>query len=144
MACLYSQNSQTYGASQLHSLSRFVFVYMRGGPALLGGISLLTTEISPRRAGNFPYKENLGPPRRTSKSKLHTHDKCCLDQHFLDNFSFHKLCFLCVGSKWKLVRKYRIPGTWENKCSLIAQVTRQTSDPFKNDPFFWHRFNCSR
>ena len=29
---------------------------MRRGPALLGEISLLTTEISPRRAGNFPYK----------------------------------------------------------------------------------------
>ena len=40
-------------ASQLNSLSKFVFVYMRGGPALLGEISLLTTEISPRRAGNF-------------------------------------------------------------------------------------------
>ena len=36
-------------ASQLNSLSKFIFVYMRGGPALLG-------EISPRRAGNFPYK----------------------------------------------------------------------------------------
>ena len=42
-------------ASQLNPLSKFVFVYMRGGPALLGRISLLTTEISPRRAGNFPY-----------------------------------------------------------------------------------------
>ena len=30
-------------ASQLNSLSKFIFVYMRGGPALLGGISLLTT-----------------------------------------------------------------------------------------------------
>ena len=30
-----------------------------GGPALLGGISVLTIEISPRRAGNFPYKRNL-------------------------------------------------------------------------------------
>ena len=36
-------------ASQLNSLSNFIFVYMREGPALLGG-------ISPRRAGNFPYK----------------------------------------------------------------------------------------
>ena len=35
-----------------------------------------------------------GPPRRASKSKLCTHDKGCLDQHFLDNFSFHKLCLL--------------------------------------------------
>ena len=35
-------------------------------------------------------------PKRASKSKLRTHDKGCLDQHFLDNFSFHKLClFMC-------------------------------------------------
>ena len=81
-------------ASHLNSLSKFVFIYMRGGPALLGGISLLTTEISPRRAENFHINalKRAGPPRRASKSKLRTHDKCCLDQHFLDNFSFHKLC----------------------------------------------------
>ena len=36
--------------------SQFVFAYTRGGPAVLGGISLLTTEISHRRAGNFQYK----------------------------------------------------------------------------------------
>ena len=30
-------------ASQLNSLSKFVFVHMGGGPALLDGISLLTT-----------------------------------------------------------------------------------------------------
>ena len=74
-------------ASQLNSLSKFVFVYMRGGPALLG-------EISPRKAGNFHINalKRAGPPRRASKSKLRTHDKVCLDQHFLDNVSFHKLC----------------------------------------------------
>ena len=83
-------------ASQLNSLSKFVFVHMRGGPALLGGISLLTTDISSRRAGNFHINalKRAGPPRRASKSKLRTHDKGCLDQHFLDNFSFHKLCLL--------------------------------------------------
>ena len=43
-------------ASQLNSSSKFVLVYIRRGPAFLGGISLFTTEISPRRAGNFPYK----------------------------------------------------------------------------------------
>ena len=50
----------------------------------------MTTKISPRRAGNF------------HKSKLRTHDEGCLDQHFLDNFSFHKssVC-LCVGYKVK-------------------------------------------
>ena len=42
-------------ASQLNSLLKFVFVYMRGGPAVLGGISLLTNEISPNRGGNFPF-----------------------------------------------------------------------------------------
>ena len=62
-------------------------------PAILGGISLLTTEISPRRAGNFPYKR-----------------KGCLDQHFLDNFSFHKLCmFVCTNIGFRV--------SWENKCS---------------------------
>ena len=30
-------------ASQLNSLSKFIFIYMRGGPVLLGGISLWTT-----------------------------------------------------------------------------------------------------
>ena len=40
--------------------------------------------------------KSADPPRRASKSKLRTHDKGCLDQHFLDNFSFHKLClFMC-------------------------------------------------
>ena len=29
--------------SQLNCLLKFIFVYMRGGPALLGGISLSTT-----------------------------------------------------------------------------------------------------
>ena len=44
---------------------------MRGRPALLREISLLTTEISPRRAGNFHINaiKRSGPPRRASKSK---------------------------------------------------------------------------
>ena len=68
-------------ASQLNSLSKFVFVYMRGG-----------LEIS-----HINALKRAGPPRRASKSKLRTHDKDCLDQHFLDNFSFHKLClFMCM------------------------------------------------
>ena len=73
-------------ASELNSLSKFVFVYMRGAPALT------------RRAGNLHINalKRAGLPRRASKSKLHTHDKGCLDQHILDNFSFHKLClFMC-------------------------------------------------
>ena len=107
-------------ASQLNSLSKFVFVYMRGGPALLGEISLLTTEISPRRAGNFHINalKSAGTPRRASKSTLRTHDKGCLDQNFLDNFSFHKLCvFMC-----RLLNEnvYKIIGfrvSSENKCT---------------------------
>ena len=72
--------------SQLNSLSKFVFVYMRGGPALLGGLEIFHINALKR----------AGPPRRASKSKLRTHDKGCLEQHFLDNFSFHKLClFMC-------------------------------------------------
>ena len=43
-------------ASQLNYLSKFIFVYMRGRPALLGGISPLTTrDLALRRAGNFPF-----------------------------------------------------------------------------------------
>ena len=70
---------------------------MRGGPALLGEISLLTTEISPRRVGHF----DINAFKRASNSKLHTHDKGCLDQHFLDNFHFTSSVFLCVGYKMK-------------------------------------------
>ena len=80
-------------ASQLNYLSKFVFVDMRRGPVPLGEISLLTTDISPRRAGNFHINAfKRAAPRKASKSKFRTHDKGCLDQHFLDNFSFHKLC----------------------------------------------------
>ena len=61
--------------SVLNSLSKFIFVYMRGVPALiLGGISLLTTEISPWGGG--------GGGGGAGNSKLRTHDKVCLDQHF--------------------------------------------------------------
>ena len=43
-------------ASQLNCLSKFIFVDMRGRPALLDGISLLTTrDLALRRAGNFPF-----------------------------------------------------------------------------------------
>ena len=63
-------------ASQLNSLSKFVLVYIRGGPGLLGGISLFNTEISPRRAGNFPYKctTRADPPigGLASQSSVHT------------------------------------------------------------------------
>ena len=70
-------------ASQLNSLSKFVFVYMRGGPARyrlprsrLGGLEIFHINAS--------------------QSSVHTHDKVCLGQHFLDNFLFHKFClFMC-------------------------------------------------
>ena len=71
-------------ASQLNPLSKFIFVYMRGGPALLGGISLLTTEISPRRAGNFPYKKTLPWPA-----------------FVWITFNFTSSVCLCVGYKMK-------------------------------------------
>ena len=44
-------------------------LYERSSSPLLGGISLLTTEISPRRTGNFPYKrteEGCPPTKRAS------------------------------------------------------------------------------
>ena len=50
-------------ASQLNSLSKFVFIYMRGG------------EISPRRAGNFPINalKRAGlPGGLASQSSVHT------------------------------------------------------------------------
>ena len=55
-------------ASQLNSLSKFIFVHMKAGPAFLGGISLLTTrDLAYKRAGNLPYINAL---KRASKSKL--------------------------------------------------------------------------
>ena len=47
-------------ASQLNSLAKFIFVFARGLPALLGRISVSTTRdlalAGWRRVGNFPYK----------------------------------------------------------------------------------------
>ena len=86
-------------ASQLNSLSKFVFVYMRRGPVPLGETSLLTSDISPRRAGNFHINalKRAGPPRRASKSKLRTHDKACLGQHvFWITFNFTPVLFVYV------------------------------------------------
>ena len=95
-------------ASQLNYLSKFVFVHMRGGPAVLGEISLFNTEISPRRAGNIPFSSQEGWKYSiflpgglallgglASQSSLHT-TKGGLTGYFLDNISFHKLClFMC-------------------------------------------------
>ena len=104
-----------------------------GGPALLVGlavldeISLLTTKISPRRAGNFHINtlKRAGPPRRASKSKLRRHNKGCLDQHFLDNFSFHKLClFTCIGYKMKTNNLYANIGF---RVSALSATWRRAS-----------------
>ena len=66
-----------------------------------GGISLLATEILLRRAGNFPRRAG-NFPRRASKSKLPTHDKGCLGQHFFwITFHFTSSVCLCVGYKMK-------------------------------------------
>ena len=83
-------------ASQLNSLSKFVFVYMRGGQPSLA------------RSRYWLPRSRLGgleivhfPPGRASKSKLHRHDKGWLDQHFLDNFNFTSSVCLYVGYKIK-------------------------------------------
>ena len=55
---------------------------------------------------------------RASKSKLRTHDKSCLDQHFLDNFSFHKLC-LCVGYKMKTCTQISDSG-FRGKINVVS------------------------
>ena len=70
-------------ASQLNSLTKFLFVYMRGGPALLGGISQLTTEISQRTA-------LLGG--LANQSSVHTTKFVLASIFFLDNFSVYKFC----------------------------------------------------
>ena len=64
---------------------------MRGGLAFLGEISLLTTEISPRRAGNFHINalKRAGPPRRDSC--VHTTKVVIMTSNCLDNFSFHQI-----------------------------------------------------
>ena len=77
----------------LNSLSKFVFVYIRRA-SLLRGTSLLTND--------YQDLKRAGPPRRASKSKLRTHDKGCLDQHFLDKvFHFTSSVCICVGYKMK-------------------------------------------
>ena len=80
-----------------------VFVYMRGGPSLIGGISLLATEISPRISPIFHIHtlKRTDPPRRASKLEFRTHNQGCHDLHFVDNFSFHKSVCFCVGYKRK-------------------------------------------
>ena len=86
---------------------------MRGGPALLGGISLLTTEISPRRLEIFHINalKRAGPPWRASKSKLRIHNKGCLGQHFVwITFHFTSSVCLCVGYKMKTCMQISDPG----------------------------------
>ena len=61
--------------------------YTRGGPALLGEISLLTTRDLAQEGWKIFIINALkgaGPPRRANKSKLRTYDKVCLGQLFLD------------------------------------------------------------
>ena len=52
--------------------------------------------------------------KRASKSKLRTHDRVCLDQHFLDNVSFHKLClFMCTYVGYKMqISHSGFRGNW--------------------------------
>ena len=46
--------------------------------------------------------KRAGRPRRASKSKLRTHDKVCLGQHFFwITFHFTSFVCLCVGYKMK-------------------------------------------
>ena len=95
---------------------------MRGGPALLGGISLL---IYPRsRLGGLEIchinaLKRAGPPRRASKSKLRTHGKARLGWHlFLITFHFTISVCLCVGYKMETCTQISDSGfRAENKCS---------------------------
>ena len=75
--------------SQLKLLPKCIFVYMRGGPALLGWILLLRSSLGGLVIFHIPVYtcivntlKRAGPPRKASKSKLHTDNKVCLGQHF--------------------------------------------------------------
>ena len=57
----------------------------------LGGLEIFHINVLKR----------AGPPRRASKSKLRTHDKVCLGQHFWITFHFTSSVCLCVGYKMK-------------------------------------------
>ena len=81
------------------SMAKGVFIWRRASP--LGRASPPWRDLAihcPRsRLGGLEIfhinaLKRAGPPKRASKSKLRTHDKGCFDQHFSDNFSFHKLC----------------------------------------------------
>ena len=58
---------------------------MRGGPALLGrnlAIDCLRSHLGGLEIFHINALKRAGPPSRASKSKLRTHDKVCLGQHF--------------------------------------------------------------
>ena len=91
-------------ASQLNSLSKFVFVDMRGGPATpcpdlaivcprsrLGGLEIFHIDASNR----------AGSRRRTSKSKLRTHDKV-LSWPVFFGITFHFTSSVCSGVGYKM------------------------------------------
>ena len=87
-------------ASQLNSLLKCIFVYMRGGPALLRrdlAIDYPRSRLRGLEIFHINALKRAGPHRRASKSKLRTHDKFFLGQHFLGyNFSFYTFClFMC-------------------------------------------------
>ena len=78
-----------------------------------------------RKLFTFVYFLNAlkraGPPRRASKSKLRTHDKGSLDQHFLDSFSFHFTSSgcLCVGYKMKTCTQISDSG-FRRKINVVS------------------------
>ena len=64
--------------------------------------------------------KRAGPHGRASKSKLRTHDKGCLDHHFLDNFLFptSSVC-LCVGYKMKTCTQISDSG-FRGKINVVS------------------------
>ena len=103
---------------QLNSLSKFVFVYMTRGPALLDGISLLTTEISPRRGGNFPYKRSFKAPC--------TRQMLSWPAYFQITFHFTSSVCLCVGYKIKTSTQISDFG-FRGKINVVVDPAKRAS-----------------
>ena len=89
----------------------------------LGGLEILHINALKR----------AGPPRRASKSKLRTHDKGCLDQHFfLITFHFTSSVCLCVGYKMKACTQISDSG-FRRKINVVSPGRRASFSPCKRE-----------
>ena len=108
-------------ASQLNSLSKFVFVYMRGRPALLGGdlaIDYPRSRLGGLEIFHINALERAGLPRRASKSKLRIHTT----KFVFASIFWINVC-LCVGYKMKTCTQISDSG-FRGKINVVSRVTR--------------------